>query len=45
MRHFTILFASLLLTTSLYSQTEEEQVFNMLNDSLKVNPKSSNWLF
>jgi len=45
MRHFTILFASFLLTTAAYSQTDEEQAASMINDSIKANPKNSNWLF
>ena len=45
MRHFTILFAILLLTTAAYSQTDEEQATKMINDSVKANPTNSNWLF
>jgi tetratricopeptide (TPR) repeat protein len=33
------------LTTVVYSQTDEEQVVKMINDSIKVNPRNSNWLF
>ena len=45
MRHLTILFATLLLTTAVYSQSDEEQATNMINDSLKANPKNPNWLY
>ena len=38
-------FASFLLITVAYSQTDEEQAGSMINDSIKVNPKNSNWLF
>ena len=45
MRHFTILIASLLLTTVVFSQTSEDQATIMINDSIKANPKNSNWLY
>ena len=45
MRHFAILFSALLLTTFGYSQTDEDQIVKMINDSIRANPKNSNWLF
>ena len=45
MRYLTILLTSLLLTSVVYSQTDEEQVNNMINDSIKANPRNSNWLY
>lgn len=45
MRQFVLFFTSLFLTTAVYAQTDEEQVVKMINDSIKANPKNSNWLF
>lgn len=45
MRYLTLLFASFLLTTIAYSQTDEQQVSKIIDDSIKANPKNSNWLY
>ena len=45
MRHLLTFTAILFFSLNTYSQTGDEQVEQMLNDSLKRSPNNSNWLF